>query len=243
MHHGRPTSSPKRPERVERISVIIPTLNEARAIDATLAQFETLPGDWEVIVADSGSTDGTQAIVAGYPATRLVDARRGRGAGMNGGAATAAGDILLFLHADTRLPQDAYTLITQTLADLRISATAFHLRLDRPEWRFQLVWLAGRIRLPVQRTFFGDQAIAVRRSDFERIGGYREALLMEDVDLSRRLRRLGKLRVLPAEVITSARRFERHGVIRTLAFMTGLQIAYALRVPADRLARWYGAVR
>jgi rSAM/selenodomain-associated transferase 2 len=228
---------------VERISVIIPTLNEAGSIAKALAQFEALAGEWELIVADSGSRDGMQEIVAAIPAARLVSVPRGRGAGMNGGAAVASGEILLFLHADTLLPQDAYTLITQTLADPRISATAFHLRLDRLEWRFRLVWLAGRIRLPVQRTFFGDQAIAVRRSDFERIGGYREALLMEDVDLSRRLRRVGKLRVLPAEVITSARRFERHGVIRTLAFMTGLQIAYALRIPADRLARWYADVR
>lgn len=225
------------------VSCVIPTFDEAATIGACLRQLSSLPGAWEIIVADSGSSDGTTRIAAATPCVRLVDAPRGRGAGMNAGAAVASGDILLFLHADTFLPRDAWRLIVTSLADPRASATAFHIRLDRQGWRYRLVALVSRIRIPVQRTFFGDQAIAVRRADFEAIGGFRELTLMEDVDLSRRLRRRGRLRTLPAHVTTSARRFERHGVARTLAFMTVLQSAYALGVSADRLARWYAAIR
>lgn len=224
------------------VSVIIPTLNEADTIGAVVQQFETLPGCWDVIVADSGSSDDTRAIAAMYPGVRVVIVERGRGAGMNGGAASATGDILLFLHADTTLSDDAYDAITTALADDQVSATAFELRVDRDGWPYSLIPLVSRIRIPLQRTFFGDQAIAVRRADFEQIGGYREARLMEDVDLSRRLRKRGRLRLLRTPVVTSARRFERGGVFRTLMFMTGLQVLYACRVPGSWLSRWYDPI-
>ncbi|HUG17274.1 MAG TPA: TIGR04283 family arsenosugar biosynthesis glycosyltransferase [Thermomicrobiales bacterium] len=231
------------PQPATLASCVIPCLNEASTIGACLRQFERLPGSWELIVADSGSVDETRHIASATPGVRLVAAPRGRGAGMNAGAASASGDILIFLHADTLLPIDAWQLIVDALADTRVSAVAFHLRLDRPELRYRFVSLASRIRMPIQRTFFGDQAIAVRRADFEAIGGFRELALMEDIDLSRRLRKSGRLATLPAHVTTSARRFQRHGVVRTLLFMTGLQIAYSLGVPAERLARRYAAVR
>lgn len=225
------------------VSCVIPSLNEAATIAACLEQFSCLPGRWEILVADSGSNDGTVPLAASVMGVEVIAAPPGRGAGMNAGAALASGVVLLFLHADTRLPPDAWRLVTRALADPRTSATAFHLRLDRHDGRFQLVPLASRLRMPLQRTFFGDQAIAVRRVDFAAVGGFRELALMEDVDLSRRLRRRGRLQILPATVTTSARRFERHGVLRTLAFMTGLQLAYTLGVPAERLASWYAAVR
>jgi hypothetical protein len=101
----------------------------------------------------------------------------------------------------------------------------------------------GTLRFYLQRTFFGDQAIAVRRELFERAGGYREPELMEDVDLSHRLRREGKLLLLPAHVTTSARRFERSGVLRSLLMMSSLQVAYSLGIPSERLTRWYAHVR
>lgn len=222
--------------------VIIPTLNEAAGIAAALAQFEALPGAWEVIVADSGSDDDTVAIARSCGVT-VVDGPRGRGAGMNAGAAHASSDLLLFLHADTRLPHNAHDLICNALDDPTIAATAFRLTMDAKGWRYRLIPHVSRLRVSVQRTFFGDQAIAVRRADFERIGGYSEPFLMEDVALSRRLRREGTLDVLPADVVTSARRFEHCGMLRTLAFMSCLQVAYSLGVPASRLARVYRHVR
>ena len=225
------------------ISVVIPTLNESATIASTLNQLLALAGNWEIIVADSGSSDGTPAIANRVPCVRVVDVPQGRGVGMNGGAAIASGAILLFLHADTRLPSNAFALITAALGNPRTSATAFHLRFDSENWRFRFLEIVSRVRIPTQRTFFGDQAIAVRREDFQRVGGYGEAGLMEDIELSRKLRRMGHLRVLPAHVTTSPRRFERGGVVRTLLFMGILQIAYFLRVPGDRLARWYAEVR
>jgi uncharacterized protein len=227
---------------LRRIAVIIPTLNEAAIIADTLAQFDTLPGQWDVIVADSGSEDGTPVIAVTHGA-RVVDVPAGRGAGMNAGAAAATSGVLLFLHADTMLPQQAHDLISTELANPAVAATAFRLTTDGTGWRYRLIPLVSRLRVRVQRTFFGDQAIAVRRADFERIGGYPEPLLMEDVSLSRRLRREGKLHMLPAEVRTSARRFERGGMLRTLAFMSCLQLAYSLGVSANRLARLYRNVR
>ena len=193
-------------------------------------------------MADSGSTDVTLEIARSVGA-RTVAGPAGRGAGMNAGAAVATGEILLFLHADTRLPTAAHHLICEALDDPSVAATAFHLTMDGQGWRYRFVGFASRIRVRVQRTFFGDQAIAVRRNDFERIGGYSEPVLMEDVALSKRLRREGKLRVLPAEAVTSARRFQHGGVVRTLVFMTVLQFAYALGVSTSRLARLYRHVR
>ncbi len=229
-------------KRPGRISVIIPTLNEVALIGSALAQFQDLPGDWEIIVADSGSTDTTLEIARSFGVT-VVDGPPGRGVGMNAGAAAATGEILLFLHADTRLPQAAHALICRELADSGVAATAFHLAMDGSGWRYRCIEIASKIRIRIQRTFFGDQAIAVRRHDFERIGGYSEPALMEDVALSQRLRREGKLRTLPAEVVTSARRFEHSGFVRTFIFMSGLQLAYALGVPTSRLARLYRHVR
>lgn len=225
------------------ISVVIPTYNEADSIIRAIEQFHDLAGRWELIVADSGSDDGTRETVARMPDVTLVNAPRGRGAGMNAGAGAAHGEILLFLHADTLLPVSAYRLIVGALRDPATAATAFRLSMDRPELRYRSLWLVSMLRVAVQRTFFGDQAIAVRRDDFISLGGYREPYLMEDVDLSLRLRRMGKLRMLPASVVTSARRFERHGVVRTLLLMTSFQIAYRFGISAERLQDWYAHVR
>ncbi len=229
--------------RGQLISCVIPSLNEATTIVQCLEQFVHLPGRWEIIVADSGSSDGTAQLAAATPGVTVVDGPPGRGAGMNAGAAVATGDLLLFLHADTRLPPSAWHLVTSELADPRTSLTGFHLRMDRHDGPYRLVPLISRVRVIVQRTVFGDQAIAVRRADFGAVGGFRDLALMEDVDFSHRMRRLGRLRMLHGSVTTSARRFERHGPWRTLVFMAGLQAAYALGVPAERLARRYAEVR
>ncbi len=222
------------------ISVVIPTFNEARALPATLDQFARLPGSWQIIVADSGSADGTPEIAERAGVALVADAPAGRGVAMNAGARRAIGEFILFLHADTRLPENAYALITGALRQPEVAATGFRLRMDRRDWRYRLLSPIATARFRIQRTFFGDQAIAVRRADFEQLGGYHEPLLMEDVELSRRLRRLGRLELLPAQVTTSARRFEQGGVVRTLARMATFQVAYGLGVSAERIARHYG---
>ncbi|MFW6074896.1 MAG: TIGR04283 family arsenosugar biosynthesis glycosyltransferase [Chloroflexota bacterium] len=230
-------------ERYPVISVVIPTQNEARRISGALRQFQDLAGRWELIVADSGSTDGTREIASRIPSTKVISAPKGRGPGMNAGASQATGAVLLFLHADTLLPPGAYRYIIKSLRDPATVATAFRLSMDRPELRFRSLALVGDVRYLVQGTFFGDQAIAMRREDFERIGGYQDLALMEDVDLSLRLRRRGRLRLLPDRVVTSARRFAQGGVFRTLTLMTAFQLAYRLGIPAETLSRWYEEVR
>lgn len=225
------------------ISVIIPTLNEEAHLPATLTQFDRSPGNWEIIVVDSGSSDRTLDIAGAAGCTVIEQAPAGRGAAMNAGAERATGDILLFLHADTLLPAGAHSMICSAFRRSEVAATGFRLKVDRDEWRYCLLTPIATLRYRAQRTIFGDQAIAVRRRDFERVGGYRETTLMEDVGLSKQLRKLGKLELLPAHVTTSARRFEDGGVFKTLIRMTLLQMAYALGVPATRLARWYRPVR
>lgn len=225
------------------ISVVIPTLNEEASLVSTLDQFRHLAGDWELIVADSGSVDRSVAIARERGVTVVEGAPAGRGRAMNAGAGCATGEILLFLHADTLLPDTAYRIITDALSNPDISATGFHLRMNTREWRYRMLSPIATLRFRVQRTLFGDQAIAVRRRDFEGIGGYHEPLLMEDVDLSRRLRQRGRLHLLPAYVTTSARRFEQGGVLKTLLLMSLFQAAYAAGVPAERLHRWYRATR
>ena len=239
----RNIKQPVNQPRKKLISVIIPTYNEEVALPHALSQFETLNGCWELVIADSGSSDRSLAIARRSGATVIEDAPSGRGAAMNAGAAVAMGDILLFLHADTLLPADAYEQITAELACPGVAATGFRLKMDRDLWRYRMLSHIATFRFRVQRTFFGDQAIAVRRQDFEQIGGYREPLLMEDVDLSRRLRRRARLKLLSSQVTTSARRFEKGGIVRTLAFMTFLQLAYAFGVSAKRLNSGYRHTR
>jgi rSAM/selenodomain-associated transferase 2 len=228
---------------MRRISVIIPTYNEEAALPRTLQQFEELDGCWDLIVADSSSSDGTVALAKQFDARVIEGAPSGRGDALNAGARHATAQILLFLHADTLLPANAYDLIVNELACPGVAATGFRLRMDRAEWRFRMLSRIATLRFRIQRTFFGDQAIAVRREDFQKIGGYREPLLMEDVELSQRLRKRARLKLLPAYVTTSARRFERGGILRTLLRMSLFQAAYAVGVPAERLHTLYRDVR
>ncbi len=225
------------------ISVVIPTLNEETVIGGCLEQFNDLDGQWEIIVADSGSGDQTVEIARRAGVRVIENAPEGRGVAMNAGAALATGEILLFLHADTFLPPGSYNQIISSLSHPVVSATGFRIQVDRREWRYRMLSWIGTLRFRLQRTFFGDQAMAVRRRDFQHIGGFQERRLMEDVELSRRLRRRGRLALLDGKVTTSARRFEQRGVARTLLVMSFFQIAYRLGVPADRLNRWYADVR
>jgi rSAM/selenodomain-associated transferase 2 len=223
-------------------SIIVPVLDEAAGIEACLAPLQPMRARGvEVIVVDGGSRDATCSLAAPL-ADRVLEAPRGRARQMNAGAAAARGDVLVFLHADTLLPSGADGLVDAAIAngaawgrfDVRIPGTSALLRLVA--WSMNL-----RSRLSGIAT--GDQAIFARRDAFEAAGGFPEIPLMEDVALSRHLKRAGRPACLRERVVTSARRWERHGTLRTIFLMWRLRLAYALGADPQTLAQRYGVER
>jgi rSAM/selenodomain-associated transferase 2 len=220
-----------------RISVIIPTLNEEKSIARTVAALRSLKID-ELLIVDGGSTDRTIEICNGLEAD-VLSSTRGRSAQMNLGARQATGDVLLFLHADTRLPPSALDDIRAAMNDRRCPGGRFDIKLDSDHWMLKVIGAMISLRSRVTKIATGDQAIFVRRDVFEAIGGYPEIPLMEDVAFSRALRRMGRVACLHSRVITSARRWEAEGVWRTILKMWTLKSLYLLGVSPFRLKRYY----
>src|SRR3954463_15398417 len=162
------------------VSVIIPTLNEARALPRTLALLATQDGAWELIVADGGSVDGTCAIVEAEPRARLVQSAQGRAVQMNAGAAVARGDWLLFLHADTQLPAGAIERINRLTERNEIQSGAFRHRFDATDWRLRAVSAAHNFKCRWTAIYYGDQAMFVRKRLFDRLGGFLPVPILED---------------------------------------------------------------
>ena len=226
-----------------RLSVILPVLDEERVIGARLDELRALGVD-EIIVADGGSRDATCAIVtSSSPSVRLVSAPRGRALQMNAGAALATGDVLLFLHADVSLPADARAHIERALDSCTVVGGAFRTWTvaDRPTRLGPLLHLAD-LRSRLSSLPYGDQAIFVRAPVFRAIGGFPAIPLMEDLAFSRRLRERGRVRVVPARVRVSGRRFIERPVLYTL-IVNIYPTLYRLGVPPSLLARFYRAVR
>jgi rSAM/selenodomain-associated transferase 2 len=222
-----------------RLSIVIPALNEAANLARLLPDLARREHQAELLVVDGGSTDDSRAVVARVEAARWLAARRGRAAQMNAGARAARGDVLLFLHADTMLPAGAGAAILAALADRRVVGGRFDVRLDSPRPLLAAVgWLMNR-RSRLTGICTGDQGIFVRRAVFEALGGYPEIPLMEDVEFTRRLKRRGRLAALPLRVVTSARKWETEGIVRTVVLMWTLRLLYALGTPPARLHRWY----
>jgi len=198
----------------------------------------------EVIVVDGGSRDRTIEIASRAEAVRVLTAPRGRGPQQNAGAREATGEVLLFLHADTSLPAGARTRIEGTMADDGVVAGAFRVRTVADVGRNRLgpLLALADVRSRVTRLPYGDQALFVRRAVFERVGGFPDEPLMEDVALSRRLRAQGRIVTVPAIVRVSGRRFLAHPVTSTLALWT-FPMLHRLGVPPRVLARWYGNPR
>lgn len=222
-----------------RLAVVIPALDEADHLAALLPDLLAREPDAEVVVVDGGSRDATRAIVARSPRARLLEAPRGRARQMNAGAGAVGGDALLFLHADTRLPDGASAAITRALADPTVVGGRFDVRFDNPRRIYRMIaWFMNR-RSRLTGISTGDQAIFVRRAVFEAMGGFADIRLMEDVDFTRRLKRRGAVAALALRVTTSARKWEREGPGRTILRMWALRLLYALGASPEVLHRWY----
>lgn len=227
-----------------RLSVVIPVLDEEARIATQLAELAAIPGVDEVIVVDGGSRDRTVEIASASPAARVLLAPRGRGGQMNAGARAARGDVLLFLHADVGLPADAAMWIARTFARSDVVAGAFRtwtVADARGSWLGPLLHLAD-VRSRVSRVPYGDQAMFVRRTAFEQVGGFPDQPLMEDVELSRRLRRTGRVVTVAASVRVSGRRFIARPVVAALT-MRLFPLLYRLGVSPRVLAQLYGDPR
>lgn len=226
------------------LSVIVPVLNEAHRIGEHLAALRSVAGIDEIVVVDGGSRDDTVAIARRAPGVRVLTASRGRGMQLNAGARAAYGDVLLFLHADAALPSDAARLVGRALDEPGVVAGAFRLRTvadGGPRWLGPLLRFAD-LRSRVTRLPYGDQAVFVRRDAFERVGGFPDQALMEDVELARRLWRVGRIRTVPGVVRVSGRRFVANPLRAVLA-MRLFPLLYRLGVSPARLARLYGDPR
>jgi rSAM/selenodomain-associated transferase 2 len=221
------------------ISVIIPALNEAAHIAACIRSIPERGRGVEALVVDGGSTDDTVAIARSL--TRVIRGPRGRAAQMNAGAAHARGEVLLFLHADTRLHPQSIAAVRNAVRDRRVMGGTFTLRFDHDHPLLRFYALCSR--LPARLLHYGDQGVFVRRSVFQGLGGFVSAPLMEDLDFLLRLRRAGRVVLLPHPVTTSARRFLAGGLVRQQLLNIALVAAYLCGVRPERLARWYVRAR
>ena len=222
-----------------RISVVVPVLDEADALAHSLGPLQSARGqDVEVVVVDGGSRDRTRH-VASPLCDRLVDAPRGRARQMNAGAAAAHGTVLMFLHADTRLPAGWLESVWDALGHGTCEWGRFDVRLDGSHPMLRVVERAMNLRSRLTGIATGDQAIFVTTNVFREIGGFPDIALMEDVALSHALRKRSPPVCLRPEAITSSRRWERHGIARTIILMWRLRLEYALGGDPERLARLY----
>lgn len=222
------------------LSIIVPMFNEGPTIADTLLPLADLRfRGAEVIVVDGGSCDDTLARAAPL-ADRALKSTRGRAKQMNDGARVAGADVLLFVHADTRLPLNADRQIHRALSDGRHVWGRFEVRIEGTSaWLPVIAWAMNR-RSYLTGIVTGDQAIFVTRYAFDRVGCFPPQALMEDITLSRRLKTLSSPACLRQRVTTAGRRWDENGALRTILLMWGLRLAYFCGVSPARLARWYG---
>ncbi len=219
-----------------KISVIVPALNEAENIVKSLNSIRSQQGEFEIIVVDGCSTDGT-AEVARPHATVINSQEQGRAIQMNAGARHACGDVLLFLHADSHLPHKALSILGSALLDPRIVGGTFTLEFDSQKFLLRVVAFFTRFRF---RFFhYGDQGIFVRKAIFQELGGFRQIPIMEDIEFLNRLRKKGEVVLIKKPVTTSARRFMRRGIIRQQLLDITLVFLYLLGTSPERLSRLY----
>ncbi len=219
------------------ISVVVPVLNEARRIVPLVERFVSDPRV-EIIVADGGSTDGTPDL-AGRAGARVVSGPRGRGAQQNAGARCARGGILLFLHVDTQLPPGALEAVMRAARPPDVAGGGFRFALDRASHGLRLVEALTNLRTRLSRAPYGDQALFVKADVFRKMRGFRELAIMEDLDFVRRMKRHGRIAILPLKATTSSRRWEANGVLRTSLVNRLAVLMWSAGVSDHRIRKTY----
>lgn len=220
-----------------KISIVIPCLNERDYLGQTLRHVLNLSGDFEIIVVDGGSTDGTPDIVRHFSKAKLTTSAKGRSLQMNHGSKLATGEILLFLHADTLLPENAYTSIIDIFKDREVVAGSFYLKLDENYWIMNNYSKMSKWNYSFLT--YGDHGIFVKKTVFESIGGYKPFPFMEDVEIQGRLKKAGKFKKLNSAVLTSARRFRKNGFFKQLTLDLYLIFLFKIGASPVWLKRFY----
>jgi rSAM/selenodomain-associated transferase 2 len=220
------------------ISIIIPVLNEAKFIEKTLAKLSVKEAT-EIIFVDGGSQDDTVKLIKKHGFTIITSPVAQRSYQMNLGAEKAKGDILLFLHSDTILPSNYLPLILDSLELENVVAGAFELKIDADHPLFRLIELLVNWRSHLRQLPYGDQAIFLTRKKFNQLNGFANLAIMEDFDLIKRLNKLGKIEIIKAPVITSARRWQKLGIFKTTLINQLMIIGYYLGIDSHQLARCY----
>jgi rSAM/selenodomain-associated transferase 2 len=220
-----------------KFSIIIPTLNEQALIHSCISSIRRMDAGVEIIVADGGSTDGTD-LIAGSNDVRPCRSQRGRGLQCNAGARLATGEVLIFLHADTRLPENAFERLADIFADGRVQFGTFRISFDVNHWFLRFLSFISVCDLGLFR--FADQCFVVRKSFFQSLGGFRNWTVFEDMEFFRRARKKTRTLRFPMAVTTSARRFVQNGIIRQQVKNTWLTVQYLLGVsPAELALKYY----
>ena len=224
----------------QKISIIIPVLNEAKILEKTLSQLQSELGHNELIIVDGGSTDGSVHIAEKYG--KVLKSERGRAKQLNAGAAAASGNIFIFLHADIWLESGALAAVERALFSGYVGG-GFRQKIDGKNLLYRMIEVAGNIRGRYLKVFYGDSGIFLMRADFEKIGGFPEIPILEEMEFSKALRRLGKTTLITPHIHISARRWETKGIIRTTFNNWLITLLYFLKLSPVHLAKLYRHIR
>ena len=222
------------------LSIIIPILNEAKILEDTLARLQPELGDHELIIVDGGSTDGSVHIAEKYG--KVIRAERGRAKQLNAGAAASTGDILVFLHADIWLEPGALAAVEKALTTKYVGGGFFQ-KIDGKSILYRIIEITADMRGKYLKIFYGDSGIFVSKSDFQRIGGFPKVPIMEEMEFSKALRKLGKTGLIHPRIHISARRWEAGGIVRTTVKNWLITWLYFFGFSLERLAKLYRHIR
>lgn len=223
------------------ITIVVPFYNEEKLLRKNSAKFQTLSKQAELIFVDGGSIDKGVDIACQHG--KLFHSKKGRAIQMNKGGFSARGDILFFMHADTMITPDELSAIEDAINNRGFIGGCLTQRIDKDAFVYRFIEAQGNSRARRHKIFYGDQGIFVKKDAFEKIGGFPNASIMEDVLFAQQLRKMGQTVVLPDKITVSARRWERNGIIKTTLLFNLIIILFLLKVPLDKIKRLYEDIR